>query len=203
MTTSNLTLNRVGYCERLENFGLAELLRMGADGSGLAPTTAETTLGITAGDIAAQALELALRGYVTFRRTGTCSTNDAVTLELIARGVTAAAGTMRRVACLAHSVDDAASASYERSFVVEGAATPVLYHLGGAEAVQRTIETATGGASTSIDLTRTTQAGTEAQTFAFAAGASTLTFTYTGQSGDVTNFDFEVRVYPKSALTFE
>jgi len=202
MTTSNLTLSRVAYCERLEDFKLAKLLSIGLSG-GLAPTTAETALGLTAGDIADQALELALKGYVSFTRTGTCSTNDAVTLELVARGVTASAGFVRRIEIRAMSVDDAGLTSYERRFEVEGGATPTLQHYGGSEPVERTIETATGGASTSIDYTRTIAAGTEAQTFGFAAGASSLTFTYTGQTGDVTNFRFEVRVFPKVALTFE
>ena len=56
-------------------------------------------------------------------------------------------------------------------------------------------------ASVEVDAERTAQAGTEAQTFAMAAGASTLTVTYTGQSGDVTTGFFEVRVYPKQNLT--
>jgi hypothetical protein len=203
MTTSNLTLSRVGYAERIENIAPRTLLRMALDGQGLEPTAAEVLLGITAGDIAAQILELATKGYVSFVRTGNCTTNDAVTLELMARGVTAAASTVRRIEIQAHSIDDAGLASYERRFIVEGAATPVLGTFGGAAAVETTIETATGGASTAIDYTRTVQVGTEPQTFAFAAGAGTLTFTYTGQTGDVTNFRFEIRVFPKIALTFE
>ena len=126
MTTSNLTLNRPGYCERLEFLGLPELLRVGLDGSGMAPTTAETALGITAGDIAAQALELAHKGYVSFVRTGRCTTNDTITLELVARGVTADAGFVRRIEIRAHSVDDAGLVSFERRFIIEGASTPIV-----------------------------------------------------------------------------
>lgn len=197
MTTSNLTLNRPGYCERLEFLGLPELLRVGLDGSGMAPTTAETALGITAGDIAAQALELALNGYVTFRRTGTCSTNDAVTLELVARGVTADAGFVRRIDVRSFSVDDAGLLATEQRFVVTGASTPIVDIFLGDNATE------SGGSSAQVDPSRTVAAATEAQTMAFAAGAGTLTATYTGQSGDVTNFNFEVRVYPKIKLTFE
>ena len=195
MTTSNLTLSRVAYCERLENFGRAELLRMGMDGSGLAPTSAETTLGLTAGEIAAQALEMALDGYVTFKRSFTCSTNDTVTLELIARGVTADAGSWRRIDLLGSTGDDAGVASFHRRYGVLGATTPVLdvFPLGTA---------LIDGSPAPVvnDFERTSQASAEAQTLAMAAGSGTLTITYTGQSGDVTTGFFEVRVYPKNAL---
>lgn len=197
MTTSNLTLSRVAYCERLEQLSLANLLRIGMDGSGLQPTAAETTLGLTAGEIANQALEMALKGYVSFIRTGTCSTNDAVTLELMARGVTAAAGSVRRIECAAISVDDAGVAAFEQRFTVTGAATPIVDIFLGDNSTE------SGGLSAAVDPSRSVAAATEAQTFGFAAGAGTLTFTYTGQSGDVTNFRFEVKVYPKVALTFE
>lgn len=203
MTTSNLTLSRAGYCERLEGFGLAELLRIGQDGSGLAPTAAETLLGITAGDIAAQALEMALRGYVTFKRTFTCSTNDTVTLELIARGVTADAGFVRRLETRVHSVDDAGVASFERRYFIEGGATPTINYMGGVVTSEETLLKGSAGSEVALDYTRSVQVGTEAQTFALAAGAGTLTFTYTGQSGDVTNGEFEIRVFPKTKITFE
>lgn len=196
MTTSNLTLSRVAYCERLEDFNILQLLGI-AQAGGLAPTTAETALGLTAGDIALQAAELATRGYVTFTRTGTCSTNDAVTLELVARGVTANAGFVRTVECRAISVDDAGVAAYEQRFRVTGASTPIVDIFLGDNSTE------SGGLSASVDPARTVAAGTESQTFGFAAGAGSLTFTYTGQSGDVTNFRFEVRVFPKVALTFE
>lgn len=203
MTVSNQTLNRVAYCERLESFTARALLGLALDGQGLQPTTAEAALGLTAGDIAAQALELATKGYVTFTQGARCTTNDTVTLELIARGVTASAGFIRRIEIRCASVDDAGLTCYERRFEVEGGATPTLQCYGGSEPVERTIETSTGGASTSIDYTRTIAAATEAQTFGFAAGAGTLTWTYTGQSGDVTNHITDIRVFPKRALTFE
>lgn len=203
MTTSNLTLSRVAYCERLEDFKIAKLLAIGLSG-GLAPTAAETLLGLTAGDIADQALELATKGYVSFTRTGTCSTNDAVTLELVARGVSAvSASFVRRIEILAHSVDDAGVASFERRFIIEGGATPTINTFGGVETTEGTMLKGSAGSEVAFDYARTVQVGTEAQTFGFAAGAGTLTFTYTGQSGDVTNFRFEVRVFPKVALTFE
>lgn len=194
MTLSNETLNRPGYCERIENFGLDELLRIGSDGSGLAPTAAETLLGITAGDIAKQALEHALRGYVTFRKGFTASTNDAVALELVARGVTAGAGSWRRIDIVSVSGDDAGIARIARSYGVLGAATPVLDEF-------PSIVLMTAGLPADVDIQRTVAAATEPQTFAMAAGAGTLTVTYTGQTSDVTNGFFEVRVYPKTALT--
>lgn len=197
MATSNLTLSRVAYCERLEDLTPRALLGIALDGQGLQPTTAEAALGLTAGDIAAQALELATKGYVSFVRTGTCSTNDAVTLELIARGVTANAGFVRRIECRAISVDDAGVAAFEQRFIVTGASTPIVDIFLGSDTVE------SGGLSAQVDPRRTVAAGTESQTFAFAAGVGTLTFTYTGQSGDVTNFRFEVRVFPKVALAFE
>jgi hypothetical protein len=201
MTTSNLTLSRAGYCEALEQLALPDLLKLALDGSGRAPTAAEVLLGITAGDIANQALELALRGYVTFKRTFTCSTNDTVTLELIARGVTAAAGSVRRIDVTGDSVDDAGVASFHRRYIVEGGTTPTLNVFGGSTG--GAVQTTNGLATLDVDLERTLQASGEAQTLAMAAGASTLTITYTGQSGDVTNGQFEVRVYPKSTITFE
>ena len=195
MTITNETLSRVGYCARLEDFQRSELLKMGLDGSGLAPTAAETALGITAGDIAAQALELALDGYVTFKKTFTCSTNDAVTLELVARGVSIASGTWRRIDCLCSSGDDAGVASFTRRYGVLGASTPVLdvYPLA-------TVLIDGSPAAVVTDLERTATAAAEAQTFALAAGSGTLTVTYTGQSSDVTSGFFEVRVYPKQTL---
>lgn len=203
MSTSNLTLSRVAYCERLESLSPRALLGLALDGQGLAPTTAETTLGLTAGEIAAQALELATKGYVKFVRTGRCTTTDTITLELIARGVTFDAGFVRRIEISAHSVDDAGVASYERRFVIEGGATPTINTFGGVGTTETTMLKGSAGSEVAFDYTRTVQAGTEDQTFALAAGASTLTFTYTGQSGDVTNVYFEIRVFPKLALTFE
>jgi hypothetical protein len=201
MSTSNTTLSRVAYCERLEFLDRATLLRIGSDGTGLAPTTAETTLGLTAGDIAAQALQLALDGYVSFVRTGRCTTNDTITLELVARGVTADAGFVRRIQVLGHSVDDAGVASFDRSYVIEGGSTPTVQTFGGSTFAA--VQTTNGLATLDVDLERTQQASAEAQTLALAAGAGSLTITYTGQSGDVTNMQFEVRVFPKLALTFE
>lgn len=203
MTTSNLTLSRAGYCEALEQLALPDLLKMGLDGSGRTPTAAEVLLGITAGDIAAQALELALRGYVTFKRTFTCSTNDTVTLELVARGVTASAGSIRRIEAQCDSVDDAGVAHFERRYFIEGGATPTLNYMGGVVTSETTMLKGSAGSEVALDYTRSVQVGTEAQTFDLAAGASSLTFTYTGQSGDVTNGQFEVRVYPKNTITFE
>ena len=194
MTVSNETLNRPGYCERIESFGQAELLRMGLDGTGLAPNATETALGITAGDIAAQMLELATKGFVTFRKGFTCSTNDAVALEMVARGMTAAAGSWRRLDTIAVSGDDAGIARISRSYGVLGAATPVLDEF-------PSIVLMTAGLPADVDIQRTVAAATEAQTFATAAGSGTGTVTYTGQSGDVTTGFFEVRVYPKQALT--
>lgn len=194
MTTSNLTLSRAGYCERLEQLGLRELLRTGIDGQGLQPTAAEVLLGITAGDIADQALELATKGYVSFKRTFTCSTNDTVTLELIARGVTASAGSWRKIELVGSCGDDAGVATFTRTYGVLGATTPVL-DVTFADYLR------TASLPVEFDPERTAQAGTEAQTLAMAAGSGTLTVTYTGQSGDVTTGFFEVRVYPKENLT--
>lgn len=202
MATSNLTLSRVAYCERLEDLSLRQLLAVGQSG-GLAPTTAETALGLTAGDIADQAIELATQGFISFTRTGTCSTNDAVTLELIARGVTCSAGFVRRIEVDSISVDDAGLCAFERRFVIEGGATPTIQVFGEAAAAETTMLKGSAGSEVAFDYTRTQPASSEAQTFGLAAGASTLTFTYTGQSGDVTNFRFRVKVFPKVALTFE
>lgn len=195
--SATTSLSRVAYCERLETFDRAALLKMGLDGTGLAPTAAETTLGLTAGEIAAQALQLALDGYVSFKISTRCTTNDAVTLELIARGVTCSAGVTRRIHILADSVDDAGVASFEQRFIIEGGATPTVNIFLASDTVE------SGGASAQVDPRRTVAAATEPQTFALAAGAGTLTFTYTGQSGDVTNAVIEIRVFPKSGLVYE
>lgn len=70
------------YSNRLEQYGRRELLAMGQDGSGLQPTTAEAALGLTAGDIAKLALDMALDGYATFEFKLQTETNDALVINL-------------------------------------------------------------------------------------------------------------------------
>lgn len=117
-----------GYCARLEQLDRAALLKMGLDGAGLAPNTAETALGITAGSIAAQALQLALDGYVEFDMLGQTETNDTVTtFNLTDRGVDfLTVGTYRRVEVYAFITSDAEAALIRRDAMVTGAATPVV-----------------------------------------------------------------------------
>jgi hypothetical protein len=117
-----------GYCNRLEQFGRAELLRIGTDGSGLAPTTAETTLGITAGSIAQQALALALDGYVQFEFTMASDTNTAGVFNLTTKGVDfLTASTSREIQVDVFMKADVDASFISERYLVAGAATPIVY----------------------------------------------------------------------------
>src|SRR5690606_2449420 len=91
------------YCQRIESLSHGALLKIGLDGQGFEPDTDEVALGLTAGEIARQCLELALKGYVTLRVEGTTDTNtaDSDALNLSDVGVTFPAATVRRPGAVA------------------------------------------------------------------------------------------------------
>jgi hypothetical protein len=98
---------------------------MGQDGTGLQPTTAEAALGITAGDIANQALMLALDGYVTFELKVQTETNDALVFNLTDDiGVDSyKVSTFRRVDWEVYANADADVGMVVGSMIIQGAAT--------------------------------------------------------------------------------
>src|SRR5688572_15117987 len=81
MAAAVFTQSAPAYCERLENFDRASLLRIGL-GSGFAPTTAEAALGVTSDSIRDQALQLATKGYVEFEFMMSADTNTAGVINL-------------------------------------------------------------------------------------------------------------------------
>jgi hypothetical protein len=116
------------YCARLEQFDRPALLRIGLDGSGLAPTSDEEDIGLTAGEIARQALELAMDGYVTLRGQGTTDTNTAAStaVNLNDQGVTFPDATNRRIETLCKIADVDGQGYVEGVACVDGGATPIV-----------------------------------------------------------------------------
>lgn len=116
------------YCARLENMSRSKLLKMGLDGTGLEPTTAEAALGITAGGIAAQALQMGIDGYTTFKYEMRTETNDALVINLTDDlGVNfLTADTFRRVDLEVYASADADYGFVPQTFIVQGASTPVV-----------------------------------------------------------------------------
>jgi hypothetical protein len=184
-----------GYCNRLEQFGRAELLRIGTDGSGLAPTTAEAALGITAGSIAQQALQLALDGFVTFEFTMAADTNTAGVFNLTTKGVDfLTTSCTRRVGfeCLVKADVDAAFLFQES--IVACAATPIVYN--------PAITVDPAGTATSIrsigagDLTST---AVTVPTAVLSVSTADVILTLTGVTNIDTTWVVKVKVYPKVA----
>jgi hypothetical protein len=116
------------YCQRLEQFSRAALLKLGLDGQGFAPTTAEAAAGITAGGIAAQALQMAVDGYTTFQLLGQTETNDTVTTFNLSDQLVdfLTANTIRRVDLEAYITADADAGLLLRKAMVAGGATPLV-----------------------------------------------------------------------------
>lgn len=183
----------VGYCARLENMSRAALLKMGMDGSGLEPTTAEDTLGITAGSIAAQALQLALDGFVTLEFEMAADTNTAGVFNFNDVGVDFVADTSRRIdfECLVSA--DVDKALIQRTVLIAGASTPIAYSL-----VERL--TADAAAVTSIsaigagDLISTAAV---VPTAVFSVSSDEVIVTLTGVTNIDTRWKCKAKVYPK------
>jgi hypothetical protein len=187
----------IAYCGRIEQFGQAELLRMGLDGTGLTPTTAESTLGLTAGSIAGQMLQLATKGYVEFVLTMAADTNTAGVLNLTdTLGVDfLTASTSRRVEVDALIKADVDASWVKERFLVACAATPVVYRfLQGftADAAAAANASATVGAG---DIT-TAINGSAA---VLSQSSNDVILTLTGITNIDTTWVVYVRVYPAVA----
>jgi hypothetical protein len=166
------------------------------DGTGLAPTAAETTLGITAGSIAQQMLQLALDGFVTFEFTMASDTNTAGVFNLTTKGVDfLTASCSRRVDVEAFVKADVDGGSVQETYFVACAATPV---------VARYLQGFTADAAAAANARASTGVGDI--TTAILGSAAVLTvstadviLTLTG----ITNIDVtwvvKVKVYPKFA----
>ncbi len=193
-----VTISRAAYCERLESFGQRELLAMGLDGSGLAPTAAETTLGITAGDIAAQALELATKGFVTFTARLSQTTNDTSDIILSSRGVTFATGFARKIIAEVIAADGDEVTLERCTAVVQGhdtLASAVVTEFGLAHLVTSGLTVAAVNPSkTSASGLGLTVIGGQTLTILNSTG---IRVRYTGQSSDVTTGTMVVQVFPK------
>ena len=186
------TSTPAAYCVRLENYSRAALLKMGLDGSGLEPTSAEETLGITAGSIAAQALQLAVDGFVTFEFDMAADTNTAGVFNLTDLGVDFPADTSRRLGfeCLVSADVDKAFLFQES--LVAGAATPIVYN--------PAITVDPAGTATSIrgigagDLISTSVV---VPTAVFSQSSNEIILTLTGVTNIDTRWKCKVKVYPK------
>jgi|GEM_PF-5603776 len=193
-----VSISRSGYCERLESFQPAELLRMGLDGTGLAPTAAEVTLGITAGDIALQALELATKGYVSFVTRVSQTTADTSDVILSSRGVSFATGYARKIEVEAISADGDNVTLEETTAIVQGHDTlssAVVTYYGVAHLVTNGLGTAAVNPSkTSVSGLGLTGIGAQTVTVLNSTG---IRARFTGQSSDVVTGTMVVRVYPK------
>jgi hypothetical protein len=171
---------------------------MGLDGTGLAPTAAEVTLGITAGDIALQALELATKGYVSFVTRVSQTTADTSDVILSSRGVSFATGYARKIEVEAISADGDNVTLEETTAIVQGHDTlssAVVTYYGVAHLVTNGLTVAAVNPSkTSVSGLGLTGIGAQTVTVLNSTG---IRARFTGQSSDVVTGTMVVRVYPK------
>ncbi len=184
-----------GYCNRIEQFDRATLLRMGQDGTGLAPTSTETTLGITAGSIANQMLALAVGGFVTFEFTMAADTNTAGVFNLTTKGVDfLTTSCSRRVDVELFVKADVDAAYVFTTSLVACAATPIVYN--------PAITVDPAGTATSIrsigagDLIST---AVTVPTAVLSVSTADVILTLTGVTNIDTTWVVKVKVYPKVA----
>jgi hypothetical protein len=193
-----LSISRAGYCARLEQLSPRALLGLALDGQGLAPNATEIALGITAGDIAAQALELATKGYVSFVARLSQTTNDTSDIILSDRGVTFATGFARRIEGCVVSADGDNVTLEETTAIVEGNDTlssAVVTYFGVAHLVTNGLTVAAVNPhKTSVSGLGLTGIGAQTVTILNSTG---IRVRYTGQSGDVTTGTLIARVYPQ------
>lgn len=115
------------YCQRLENFDLATLLRIGQGSGVLDIDSTESALGVSNGSVQQQALCMALRGCTEFEVAAQTETNDTVTsFNLSDKGVTFPAGTLRRIEVDAYITADADAGVLRRVAIVAGGTTPLV-----------------------------------------------------------------------------
>jgi len=183
------------YCQRLEDLSRPVLLKLGLDGVGLEPTTAEEALGLTAGEIARQALELALNGYVTLKVQGTTDTNtadsDAVNLSDV--GVTFADATFRRIEVFARCADNDGMGCVFAAAVVDGGTTPIVTDA----------QDATGGTdTTAVSALSITGGLAGAPLIDIEVVSNEVIVEAVGISSVDVRWDIDVRVYPAVSLAY-
>lgn len=188
-----------GYCNRVEQIPRAELLRMGLDGSGLAPNSAETTLGITAGSIAQQALALALDGYIEFNFTMAADTNTAGVFNLTTKGVDFLTTSCSRLVEFEVFVKaDVDHALIKGTSIVACAATPIVRSL------INTVDVGDALVTQNVDI-RAIGAGdllstlTVVPTAVLSVSTADVILTLTGVTDIDTTWVVRVKVYPKTA----
>ncbi len=186
------------YCARLENFSRAALLKLGLDGQGFAPTTAEAALGITAGGIAKQALDMALDGYTTFDFQAVAETNDALTMNLTdLLGIDfLTVSTYRRVAWEVYANADADVGLVKREAIVQGAATPIVIQTAVTSVADIGLATIEAGLLKSVAAGDLLAAGAVIPFCSLAQSSNDIVLTYTGISNIDTNATVRVYVYP-------
>ncbi len=184
----------VGYCNRLEQFSRRALLSIAQSG-GLQPTAAETALGITAGSIADQALQLALDGYVEFTFTMAADTNTAGVFNLTTRGVDfLTTSCSRRVDVEAFVAADVDKGLVKEELLVACAATPIVYRLlqgFTADAAAAANARAAGAGDWSVALLGASNV--------VSVSTADVILTLLGITNIDTTWYVRVRVYPKVA----
>lgn len=193
------TCTPAGYCNRIEQFDRSTLLKIGLDGTGLAPTSAETTLGITAGSIARQALQLALDGFVTFEFTMAADTNTAGVFNLTTKGVDfLTTSCSRKIETEVFVKADVDAALIVGQALVACAATPIVY------AQRNTVDVGDALVTQNVDI-RSIAAGdllstlTTIPTAALSVSTADVILTLTGVTDIDTTWVVKVKVYPKTA----
>lgn len=189
------------YCARLEQFSRAKLLKMGLDGTGLAPTTAESALGITAGGIAEQALQMALDGFVTFDYQVVAETADALTVNLTdTLGIDfLTVSTYRRVAFDTFANCDADVGLVHREAIVQGAATPIVIQTAVTSVADIGLATIEGGLLKSVAAGDLLASGAVVPFCSLAQASNDIVLTYTGITDKDTNATVRLYVYPLEA----
>ncbi len=198
MAAAVFTNTPAPYCNRIENFDRATLLRLGM-ASGFAPTAAEEALGITQDSIRDQCLQLGAKGYVEFEYSMSADTTTAgvinLTDGLLVDFLTTSRS--RRVDWEALVKADVDAALIKRSALVAMAATPIAYSL-----IERL--TADGAAVTSIaafgagDLISTAAV---VPTAALSVSSNDVILTLTGVTDIDTRWVVNLKVYPAKSHT--
>lgn len=189
------------YCARLESMTRAKLLKLGMDGTGLTPTTAEAALGITAGSIAAQALQMALDGYTTFDFQAVAETNDALTVNLTdTLGIDfLTVSTYRRVRWEIFANCDADVGLVHREAIVQGAATPIVAQTAVTSVADIGLATIENGLLKSVAAGDLLASGAIVPFGSLAQSSNDIVLTYTGITDKDTNATIRLYVYPQES----
>lgn len=123
--------NFPAYCSQLDSKRNLDTLMRLAQGSGLAPTSAEEALGLDQDMIKAQCQQLASKGYVEIQWKMSADTNTAGVINLTDDlGIDfLTTGMSRRIDVECFVSADADKALVKEEYLVAMAATPVVYRL--------------------------------------------------------------------------